>query len=68
MDDIVDRSMAARLQRHLKSAVEEFLLRETGNEPFASLETRGMDFHDYRESFRYLDLSLGVEIHVQVVD
>ena len=68
MADISDRSMPARLQRHLTQAVTEFLTQETGFEPIAALSTRGMDFHDYTQDWQYLDIPIGVEIHVKVVD
>lgn len=68
MEDLSDRSMPARLQRHLRDAVEEFLKEETGFEPGSSLSTRGMDFHHYTQSWRYRDIPIGIEIEVTVVD
>lgn len=68
-DEVIDRSMPARFQRHIAKAVSEFLEAETGFEPYGSmLQTTNMDFHHYQQSWRYHGISLGIQIEVTVVD
>lgn len=67
--EIIDRSMPVRLQRHIQRSITEFLEAETGIEPYSStINTTDMDFHHYDQSWRYAGISLGVQIHVTVVD